>query len=251
MVSPTQAKADRAFGVGRAWEFADAVLFTALLNLLVLVMTLAGGVLFGLAPALTAAVTCARARLRGEVHPWVRTFVRHWRTQFGHANLLQAPAHLVLVLLAVNQVTLGRSSGPLTIVIAGAAALTLVYQVLVVTMDAHYEVRRRDCLRLAGQFLVRFPGAPLLLAATLALIGVGTYLVPGLLPVLSVGVALYLCTALCLSFFAANDRGLAAQPAGTPDPVATGISARNTHQHHPADPAAQNPARTPAATPTI
>jgi uncharacterized membrane protein YesL len=82
--------------------------------------------------------------------------------------------------------------------------------VLVLTMDAHYELGRARCVRLSWEFLIRFPGVPLLLIATTALVIAITAFVPGLLPVLSIGVWVHLCTAQCLSFYAANDRNLPA-----------------------------------------
>lgn len=190
----------------------DAVAYVGLLNLLVIVFTLAGGIVLGWAPALSAAAACSRTRLRGDSQRLVRAFASRWRGQFAHANLLAAPSAAALACLGWNLAALTDrpGSGGLQIALVAASAVCLAHLVLALTMDAHYELRRARCLRLSWAFLIRFPGAPLLLIATTALIAAVTAFVPGLLPVLSIGVWVHLCTALCLSFYAANDRNLPA-----------------------------------------
>ncbi|SDE16460.1 DUF624 domain-containing protein [Glycomyces harbinensis] len=188
----------------------DAIAYVGLLNLLVIAFSLAGGIVLGWAPALSAATSCSRARLRGEAQKPLRAFATQWRRRFLHANLLAAPSAAALACLGVSLAALsGRpGTGGLQIALAAAAAVCLAHLVLALTMDAHYDLRRAQCIRLAWAFLVRFPGAPLLLIATTALVAAITGFVPGLLPVLSIGVWVHLCTALCLSFYAANDRNL-------------------------------------------
>ncbi|SEE88981.1 DUF624 domain-containing protein [Ruania alba] len=202
--------ADARTATSRLHAWADAVAFVALVNALILVLTLAGGVLLGWAPALAAAVACSRRRIRGEVHPWIRLFATTWRRELRRATLLQLPGNVVIALLVINLLVFHDRPGFTVLVVALAVAtgIAVVHQVLVVTMDAHYDLPIGDCLRLAGAFAVRFPGAPLLLAATTALAATVTAWIPGLLPVIALGAWLYLCTALCLSFFAANDRAL-------------------------------------------
>lgn len=209
---------ERATGVARLHAWAEAIAFLAAVNLLVLLGTLAGGVVLGVAPSVAAAVAVSRRRIRGEAFGLVGAFARTWRAQLRTATLLQLPSGVLLVLLAANLWFFTAQPGATTAVVllAVVGGLMVVYHLLLITMDAHYELDRRSCRRLAAQFLVRFPGAPLLLAATTALVAVATGFVPGLLPVISIGAWLYVCTALCLSFYAANDRNLTA--AGSPHP---------------------------------
>lgn len=203
-------RAGRALHGTRWYAAADTIVFAGVLNLLVVVFTLAGGVVLGWAPALAAATACTRRRLRGDAGAVVRTFARTWSRGFAHANLLLAPPGVALALCATSLLALRDRPGATPLVVALWIALGIcgAHLVLTLTMDAHYELGRRQCLRLAWTFLLRFPGAPLLLVATTALVVVATMLVPGLLPVLSVGAWISLCTALCLSFYAANDRAL-------------------------------------------
>ncbi len=201
----------------RWYGWADAIGYVAVLNVLILVFTLAGGVVLGFAPAVAAAVTCSRGRIRGEAQPLLRTFASAWREQLRRANLLEAPGWLLLAILGLNLTAFWGEPGSTALVVAlvAAAALTVTHQLLVITMDAHYTLRARDCLRLAFAFALRFPGVPLLLAATTTLVAAVTAWLPGLLPTVSIGVWLYLCTALCLSFFAANDRQVEADSSST------------------------------------
>ncbi|MFC8600050.1 DUF624 domain-containing protein [Isoptericola sp. NPDC057191] len=210
--APGAARVERWFG------WVDTVAFLGLLNLLVLAGTLAGGVVLGLGPALAAGAACSRTRLRGDAQRTVRAFARTWTAGFGRANVVAAPPLVTLVLTATSLVALDGAPTALRVALAVVGGLAVVHLLLAVTMDAHYDLRRRDVPRLAWTFLLRFPGAPLLLAATTALVGVVTAFVPGLLPVVSIGAWVYLSTALCLSFYAANDRNLEQHPAA-PDPL--------------------------------
>ncbi|HEX2145586.1 MAG TPA: DUF624 domain-containing protein [Glycomyces sp.] len=199
--------------VERWYGWFDAIAFVGLLNLLAIAFTLAGGIAFGWAPALAAAASCSRTRLRGDDQRLMRAFASQWRRQLVHANLLAAPSAAALMCLGVSLAALSGQFAPrwLEAALVAAAAVCLAHLVLVLTMDAHYDLRRVQCIRLAWAFIVRFPGAPLLLIATTALVIAITAFVPGLLPVVSIGVWVHLCTALCLSFYAANDRNLPAE----------------------------------------
>lgn len=195
---------------GRLYVAAETIAFIGLLNALILVGALAGGVLFGIAPAASAAASTTRARLSGRGGSMTKLFLTHWRSQFIRANLLQAPGAAMLALLGINIAAFSGSSPVLVAVLIGAATVVALYQVMLVSMDAHYELSISRCLLSAGRFIIHSPASPLLLAATLALIIVVTMLIPGLLPFISLGSVAYFCTALCLSFFAANEKQISA-----------------------------------------
>ncbi len=207
----------------RWFSVVDTIAFIGLLNLLILAFTLAGGIVAGWAPALAAATSCSRTRLRGDTQRLIRTFAGAWRRQLVRANVLAAPPAAGLALLATSLVAFGGRPGAgwLTAGLTAAGGVCLAHLVLVLTMDAHYDVRPARTIRLAWTFMVRFPGAPLLLAAITALVVTATAFVPGLLPVVSIGAWTYLCTALCLSFYAANDRNLRPPPTTPTGPTST------------------------------
>lgn len=80
------------------------------LNLMVLLGTLAGGVVLGVGPALRAGGAVA-ASMTAEPAPW-RTFWRTWLTGFGRTNLLFAPVWVVAVLLWFDGVAVTLLDGP-------------------------------------------------------------------------------------------------------------------------------------------
>ncbi|MCA5892510.1 DUF624 domain-containing protein [Isoptericola sp. NEAU-Y5] len=80
------------------------------INVMVVLGTLAGGVLAGLGPALRAGSEAAAATTDGPT-PW-RTFWRTWRAELGRANLLFAPVWVVAALLWLDGVAVTLLSGP-------------------------------------------------------------------------------------------------------------------------------------------
>ncbi|GAA1713746.1 hypothetical protein GCM10009809_07420 [Isoptericola hypogeus] len=99
-------------------------------NAMVVLGTLAGGVVLGLGPALRAGGAVAAGMTAGPT-PW-RTFWRTWRAGFGRTNLLFAPAWVIGLLLWFDAVALGLLDGParaslqLGLVVVGAWALVAV-----------------------------------------------------------------------------------------------------------------------------
>jgi uncharacterized membrane protein YesL len=101
-------------------------------NVMVLLGTLAGGVVLGLGPALRAGSAVARA-MTSEPTPW-RTFWRIWRNELGRSVLLFAPLVAVGLLLWFDGVALRIMDGParaalqLGLVVVGAwTAVVLAY----------------------------------------------------------------------------------------------------------------------------
>ncbi|MFC7879138.1 DUF624 domain-containing protein [Isoptericola sp. NPDC057391] len=84
---------------------------------MVVLGTLAGGVLLGLGPALRAGGVVA-ARMTAEPTPW-RTFWRAWRDGFGRTTALFAPAWAVAGLLWLDGAALGLLDGPVRAVLTG------------------------------------------------------------------------------------------------------------------------------------
>lgn len=205
---------------GRLYDAADALAWIAGLNLLIVVFTLLGAVVVGLAPALVAAVTVSRARLRGDQQPLVRTFARVWRRELVGANLLLAPFAVVGALLAVNLLALTPGEGPLRWALVTALALVALAATFALTMSCHYDLPRLRCAQLAVRYVLHdLPGAALLLAVTALAVAV-TWFVPGLAPVLTVGAWVHTVTALSLSLFTRNDELVGATPPPSGHPAA-------------------------------
>jgi uncharacterized membrane protein YesL len=194
---------------GRLYDAAELATWVAGLTLLVSAFTLAGGVIFGLAPALIAGAQLSRARLRGDQQPMITTFARSWRRELVRANLMLAPIGAAGLLLTVNLALFSSAGGPLVAALWAALALVVVAGVVTITMYAHYELPLRRYPVVAVRYLLHDPPAAALVAVTTALAVAGVWFVPGL-AVLAVGAWLHAVTALCLSFFTRNDQLVAA-----------------------------------------
>ncbi|GAB2971651.1 hypothetical protein GCM10027212_08020 [Actinotalea caeni] len=195
---------------GRLYDAADLLVWLAGLNLLVVVFTLLGGVVLGLAPALVAAATVSRTRVRGDGEPLLRTFARVWRRELVRANLLLAPFGLVAALLGTNIATFAPTGGPLVPALWVALALVALAATFALTLYTHYELPLGRYATTAVRYLAHDLPATVLVAAVTAVAALVVWFAPGLLPVLAIGGWIYTVTAICVSCFARNDRLVAA-----------------------------------------
>lgn len=193
----------------RAFHLCDGVVWIAKLNLLWLAFTVLGGVVLGAAPATVAAHTLARRRLRGQGGAAVGAFASVWRSQFVPANVLLLPVALLAGLLGVNWLTFGAAPGAVAAIVAGlvlvASGLLAATAALLVPLYVHYDLPLRSYPVMASRFLLGNPVAGLLLLVSAVGIAAITTFVPALALFFSIGAWIHLDTALCLSFFAAND----------------------------------------------
>lgn len=191
---------------GRLYDAADLLMWLAGLNVLVLVFTLLGGVVLGIAPALVAAASVSRARVRGDAQPLLRTFAQIWRRELLRANLLLAPFGVVAALLGLNLTAFADAGGPLVVALWVALAVVTLMTVFAVAMYAHYELPLRRYPAMAVRYTLHDLPAAVLVAAVTVLVALVTTAVPGLLPVLSIGAWVYAVSAICFSCFNRNDR---------------------------------------------
>ncbi|MCR2792240.1 DUF624 domain-containing protein [Microbacterium sp. zg.Y625] len=194
----------------------DWVMWAMALNALWIVFTLAGGVVLGAAPATVAAAHVTRRRLRGEAFPALRTFARAWRSEFFRSHLVLTPALTVTALLLIQvvpAVPAGTLGEPITMITAVAAVLAVVLTALLAPLYVHYDLPLRRYLPTASRWMLRNLAPSALLAVAAVAVTTASLMVPGLIPFVSVGAWLAISTALCLGFFAANDRLVAEQSA--------------------------------------
>lgn len=212
MTSPSSSASTWALRAHAACEW---VWWAFVLNVLWAVFALAGGVVLGAAPATVAATTLTRRRLRHERFPVVRSFVKAWRTDLVRANLVVGPPMLAAALLGlqVAAVTVAGSFGSASsIAAAGAFAFAFALAAIVTVMYTHYELPLGAYLPTASRWMLRNLAPALLLLVAATGVVIATVLVPGLLPLLTIGAWLSIATALCVAFFTANDRLVSEQP---------------------------------------
>ncbi len=189
----------------------DWILWAMTLNVLWLVFTLAGAVVLGAAPASVAAAHVTRRRLRGESFPVWRAFAGTWRREFRGAHIVVTPALIVATLLLLQSVAAVRRDAfgsPLDVLLVTAAAIATIVTTILVPLYVHYDLPRRAYLPTASRWMLRNLAHALLLAAAATLVVTASAVVPGLIPFVSIGAWLSISTALCVAFFAANDRAV-------------------------------------------
>jgi len=204
----------------RAHAACDWLFWVFTVNALWYLFTLAGAVVLGAAPASVAVAELTRRRLRGEAFPAVRAFAAAWRREFWRANAVLAPVLLIGAILAVNAIGLAGAGALVSAPgIVTLAALVLVYALLAVVLPlyAHYDLPLRAYVLTASRWMLRNLVHALLLVLAGVVVVTASMILPGIIPFLSLGAWLTIDTALCLAFFVANDRHLAASV-----PVAVG-----------------------------
>ncbi|NNH07989.1 DUF624 domain-containing protein [Cellulomonas fimi] len=162
-------------------------------NALVLLGTLAGGVVLGLFPALGAGGSLLARLVAGapSEHPW-REFWAQWRSGWRRHNVLGAPAWPVGALLYVDLAVSRFAQGPLAAVLTAAVlALGAWFAVAVVTLVAvarRYDEPAGRTWRFVALFPLLSPGVSLAVLVVLAAVAVSVLALPVLGPL--VGVAL-------------------------------------------------------------
>lgn len=192
----------------------DWVLWILTVNALWYAFTLLGGVILGVAPASAAAGELTRRRLRGEVFPALRSFWSAWRRGFWASNAALGPGFAAVVLLAAAVLGMSMADtlgSPFGVASLGSLVVAAAVMTVAVPMHAHYELTTSAYLVTASKWMLRnIPHVLILGIVAVAVIGAG-FIVPGIIPFLSVGGWITASTAMCLGFFAANDRRLADQ----------------------------------------
>jgi uncharacterized membrane protein YesL len=198
----------------RLHEAADEVFWAAKLNVLWLVLTLAGGVVLGIGPATLAAYTLARRRALGETfQPW-RAFVAVYRREFVRGSLLVLPLAGMTVLLVVNYfyfASLGSAGTHFRLITIAAIVALVVIGAYLLPMSVHYDLRTSSSFAKASLFALTRPAASVLLLFVFTAIVYATATYPLLALVVAVGGWIQLDTWLCLRFFAENEARLHAK----------------------------------------
>ncbi|MGA0567953.1 DUF624 domain-containing protein [Rathayibacter sp. KR2-224] len=194
-----------------ALRIGETVTWIAKVNLAWMLVTVLGGVVLGFAPAAFATAELCRSRLRSGHDARLRDFITAGRRQFWRANAILLPVVVVDVLLATALTLAAQSGSVLAAMAVGIVVLIAVLAtVLLPVLYANYDIPLARYVPTATRFVLANPVSMLLLALTCAAVALASALLPALVPFVSVGAWMQFSSALCLSFFHANDQRVAA-----------------------------------------
>lgn len=195
----------------RAHAACEWIAWTAAINALWWIFTVAGLVVLGAAPATAAAAALTRRRLRGEAFPTIREFAVTWRRELLPANAVLLPPLAAAAALTAGVLWPGA---PIAYRIAAGIALVIASAVLAVLVPMHagYDLPLRAYLPTAARWASRNLAHVAVLLLVPIVVGTAMSIVPGAIPFFAIGALLVLNAALGGACFAANERALAATP---------------------------------------
>ncbi|WP_049568027.1 YesL family protein [Nonomuraea sp. SBT364] len=195
----------------RIYTACSEVVWMAQLNLLWIVFTLAGGVVFGIGPATLAAYALARRHAQGEsIQAWAE-FRDAYRREFARGSLLVLPVAVLAVVLVGNYLyflTLGPDLGVWRLATFVALLVLAGVGTFLGPLYAHYDLPIRGYIPKASLLALTRPASTVLLLFALWAIVYVTMTLPVLAPVISIGAWIHINTWLCLRFFQENEARL-------------------------------------------
>ncbi|QCB92824.1 YesL family protein [Cellulomonas shaoxiangyii] len=194
--APVRTTADEPVGwAGRVMTVLRAVAHVVAAQLLLVLGTLAGGVVLGLFPSLHAAGALLARVADGapSEHVW-RDFWAAWRGALRRLNVLGAPLWAVAVLLWLDGVALGVLTGPVRAAAGLGLALAGAWTVVVLAHLAPVTRRYDDSPARTWRFLLLAPavspGTSVAVLAAVAVWALTCAVVPALLPLAGVAAPL-------------------------------------------------------------
>ncbi|PYI39056.1 hypothetical protein CVS30_07020 [Arthrobacter psychrolactophilus] len=197
----------------KAYTLFDTLLWIACLNLLWLVFTLGGLVIFGVGPSTVAAHELIRCRVRGDAVPLMPAFWGAYRRNFRRGNVLGVVAIFVAAMLFANWKFF--SVEPTFLAQLAAGVIVLLSIIFVATlcylfpMYARYQLPVLRYFTQSSRFALRNLAGTVLLLLVTAAVGIVSLRLPGLVPFFSVGVWMFLVGWLCDKFYSSNDESMA------------------------------------------
>lgn len=180
---------------GRAMTWLRYATLLVGVNLLIVLGTLAGGVLLGAFPALHAGGQVLARMAAGEPPTtlWA-TFWRAWRRGWRRSNLLGVPVWFVLVLLSLDASALRVLDGPAAAVLTGGlvvvGAYCLVALAILFPAARRYETPFGPTWRFVAAAPLVSPGTAFAVLVTLAAVALVVWTVPVLGPLVGASLPL-------------------------------------------------------------
>lgn len=192
----------------RVHDVASLVATVGALNALILVFTLAGGVILGIAPALVASAHCVRERRLGRLGGLAKEFASVWRRELIRANIAILPLLGALVALGWSYLVFsvaGPDATPQRIMTLIALAFLAASAAWAVSICAAYDTPAARVGIVATRLVLANPFASLLQLVVIIALGHASSWFTGLPVFLAFGAWSYASTALALHAFAVNE----------------------------------------------
>jgi uncharacterized membrane protein YesL len=198
--------------MARVYQFCEWVMRLAYVNILWIVFTLAGLVLFGFMPATAAMFAVTRKWIMGQVHiPVFKTFWENYKKDFIKVNALGLFVAILGVILYLDLRFIGEIFEGFWYYVSfyGLISILLMYILVLLyifPVYVHYKLGFFSYIKYAFLIGISNPGLSILMVLGTAGVYVMLMFLPGLLPFLSVSLVAFICMRAAFSAFAKIDR---------------------------------------------
>lgn len=178
--------------VGGIYRFCEWVMRFAYLNVLWILFSLLGLIVFGLAPATTAMYTVSRKWIKGEHNiPVFSTFWSAYRKEFVIANVLALIMLLIGMMLYVDIKLLQQMNSIIfhiiSFILFGILLMYFAALLYLFPLYVHFKLKVYQYIQLSFLYAVSYPMQSILMIFCTIIVLVIVLAIPGLLPVLSAG----------------------------------------------------------------
>lgn len=194
----------------KIYSFFNILYMGMIVNVLFLIGTLVGGVIFGLGPSLVAANHLSKKYYEGKWDKPMRTFIAYYKKEFKQANKMMLPFEAIVIIYYLDiyllEVIGWNQQLVVNLIFALISLALLAYFSLMGPIYSFYDLSGKEFHRTTIQFAFRNL-APLLLG----LVWLGICLaisqaLPGLIPFLSTGIWIFINQGIYLQIFERNER---------------------------------------------
>lgn len=197
-------------------DFFTEVLEFMVLNVMWILCTLLGGIVFGWAPSTVAILTIMRDKIRkSERAGVIKTFWKIYCKEFKAANKLGILLTIVFIIAFINKQNFDAQPeaifGGLSIISLIVMLAVILVSVFVFPLYVHYDIEGKKYLPTALTMMVFRPFVTICQILWAWMIYSISMLIPGLIPVLAIAVYAYGVMAISYQFFMRNEDRLKAE----------------------------------------
>lgn len=184
------------------FNFFDKVVNLAYVNLLWILFTLLGGIVFGIYPATTALLAIIRRwTVHRESMPVFKTFWEIYKTEFFKSNVIGFFIMSIGAILLIDIMFFKQIHPLLYMMFIMLFILYLLTCCFIIPMYVHYDLKLSDYFKKSFILIVTKPVSSILMIVILIFMTVSTFYLPGIIPFFSISVPAYFIMKLCVWTF--------------------------------------------------